>query len=232
MDKTIKVVIVDDQVLCREGLRALMGHWEEFEIIGEASNGEEAIEVCRRLKPDMVLMDIQMPVMSGVESLKAIRAENDEVDVIMLTVDLGDDSLFGALRNGAKGYVLKDTPSKELRNKLLGVARGEFPLSGLAAKKLVNQIELDANSSAEEEQQQPQVDYSSVFTPREIEILRLVAQGLSNSEIGAILYLGAGTVKKHLSAIMQKLDLENRVQVATFAYRSGIMDGVDEQEAQ
>lgn len=224
MDDPMKVLIVDDQVLVREGLRELMKYWEEFEVVGEASNGQEAIEQCRKLSPDMVLMDVQMPIMNGLEATKVISSEFPQIYVIMLTVALDDCSLFGALRSGAKGYVLKDTPSRELRERLQGVKRGEFPLSGLAASRLVQQMGTSFLNDAEASRRESKTDYFTKFTPREIEILRLVAQGLSNAEIGAQLYLGAGTVKKHLSSIMQKLGLDNRVQVAIFAYSAGFLD--------
>lgn len=225
MPYPIRVVIADDQMLVREGLRELMKHWDEFEIVGEAANGKEAVDICRDLQPDMVLMDVQMPIMDGVGATKVIASDCPNTSVIMLTVALDDDSLFGALRNGAKGYVLKDTSSKELRSHLKGVAKGEFPLSGLAATKLVNRIGPGGGAAEKGNAVEEEIAACvSMFTPREIEILKLAAEGLSNKEIGDSLYLSAGTVKKHMSSIMQKLGLENRVQVATFAYRAGIMD--------
>lgn len=216
-----RVVIVDDQMLCREGLRELMGHWDEFKVVGEAANGREALEVCRKLKPDMVLMDVQMPVMDGVEATREISHELPDIAIIMLTVAVDDQSLFGALQNGARGYVLKDTPSKELRAWLRRAAKGESPLSGLVATRMIREINEQGLGTGGDE---GKFDFEAHFTPREIDILKLVAQGYSNVEISSMLYLGAGTVKKHLSSIMQKLGLENRVQVATFAYRSGLMD--------
>lgn len=230
MDRPVKVLIVDDQSLVREGLRELMKHWREFEVVGQAANGEEAISACKALRPDMVLMDVQMPVMDGIEATKVITSEFPRISVVMLTVMLDDASIFGALKNGAKGYVLKDMPSKELRERLRSIERGEFPLSGLVAARVVNRLELDRGEAHGEAilasgvKVKDTIDFEAIFTPREIDILLLVAEGYSNMEIGSKLYLGAGTVKKHLSSIMQKLELENRVQVATFAYRSGMME--------
>lgn len=224
MGRPTKVIIVDDQSLCREGLRELMKHWPEFSVVGEAANGQEAIEACGRLKPDMVLMDVQMPVMDGVEATRKIAQIYPDISVIMLTVAVDDESLFGALRCGAQGYVLKDTPSKELRERLQGAVRGETPLSGIVATKVVEQMKYSTAQNETDAFVEKGVDYTDVFTLRETEVLKLVAAGLSNAEIGAQLYLGSGTVKKHLSCIMQKTGLENRVQVATFAYKAGFMD--------
>lgn len=217
-----KVVIVDDQMLCREGLRELMGHWNEFNVVGEAANGQEALEVCRKLKPDMVLMDVQMPIMDGVEATGVITNEMPDITVIMLTVAVDDQSLFGALQNGAQGYVLKDTSSKDLRFWLQRAVKGEPPLSGQIANRMIREI--NEQGSRGDIAVEAKYDFEAHFTPREIDILKLVARGYSNVEISSMLYLGAGTVKKHLSSIMQKLGLENRVQVATFVYRSGLID--------
>ena len=215
-----RVLIVDDQVLYREGLAELMRHWPEFEVVGEASNGAEAVEFCRRDMPDMVLMDVQMPVMNGIEATSVIAGAHPGANIIMLTVGVEDEVLFSALAAGAKGYVLKDMPSRQLRNRLQGAVRGEAALSGAVATKLVEKVSrqsfagVDAHVGAQSTQG---------LTEREIQILRLVAQGLSNEEIGAVLYLSAGMIKKHLRMIMQKYGFENRVQIAVFAVRSGLV---------
>lgn len=222
MEETTRVLLVDDQVLYREGLRELMRHWPEFSVVGEASDGREAVEFCRREKPDLVLMDVQMPVMDGVQATDAIMRENPGVAVVMLTVANDDKYLFGALSCGARGYLLKDMPARQLRNRLQGVARGEAALSGAVTSKVLK--ELNLHSSGRTLRDADRDGAVASLTEREIDILRLVAQGLSNEEIGTQLYLSAGTVKKQLSALMQKLYLDNRVQVAVFAIRSGLID--------
>lgn len=216
-----RVLIVDDQVLYRESLHELIKHWPEFEVVGEASNGREAVEFCRKHAPDLVLMDVQMPVMDGVEATGAICRNNSDITVVMLTVSDDDEHIFGALYNGAQGYLLKDMPARQLRNRLQGVARGEGTLSGAVTARVLKELTAShANLPAHTELRQAAVQQLS---ERDIETLRLVAQGLSNEEIGARLYLSAGTVKKQLSSLMQKLNLENRVQIAVFAVRSGIV---------
>lgn len=216
-----RVLLVDDQVLYREGLRELIRRWPEFQVVGEASNGQEAVEFCRRNPLDLVLMDVQMPVMDGVEATGIICAAHPRIAVVMLTVAVDDEHLFGALYRGAQGYILKDMPSRQLRNRLQGVVRGEGVLSGAVTARVLQEL------AATRPRQRTQVgsgDDVARLSEREVQILRLVAQGLSNEEIGAQLYLSAGTVKKQLSALMQKLYLVNRVQVAVYAIRAGLVD--------
>lgn len=218
-----RVLLVDDQVLYREGLCGLVRRWPEFEVAGEASNGREAVEFCRRSVPDLVLMDVQMPVMDGVEATGIICDAHPGIAVVMLTVTDDDEYLFGALYNGARGYILKDMPSRQLRNRLQGVIRGGGVLSDAVTERVLREL---GSSRAQrhlvargDEQGSP-----AKLSEREIQILRLVAKGLSNEEIGAQLYLSAGTVKKQLSALMQKLYLSNRVQIAVYAIRVGLVD--------
>lgn len=223
VERPARVLLVDDQVLYREGLRELVRRWPEFEVVGEASNGKEAVERCRQNPPDLVLMDVQMPVMDGVEAAGVICAAHPEIAVVMLTVAIDDEYLFGALCNGAQGYILKDMPSRQLRNRLQGVIRGEGALSGAVTARVLQEL------GAHRPPQAPgggKADEGSAasLSDREVDILRLVAQGLSNEEVGAQLYLSAGTVKKQLSALMQKLYLSNRVQVAVYAIRAGFVD--------
>lgn len=218
-----RVLLVDDQVLYREGLRELIRRWPEFFVVGEASNGKEAVEFCRTHSLDLVLMDVQMPVMDGVEAAGVICRENSELPVVMLTVAVDDEHLFGALYNGAQGYILKDMPSRQLRNRLQGVLRGEAVLSGAVTARVLE--ELASGSAGSLYAAKPkEANVRDTLSERDVQILRLVAQGLSNEEIGAQLYLSAGTVKKHLSLLMQKLYLANRVQVAVFAIKAGLVE--------
>lgn len=221
--RVARVLLADDQVLYREGLRELIRRWPEFEVVGEASNGQDAVEFCRKDSPDLVLLDVQMPVMGGVEAAGIICSAHPEIAVVMLTVAADDEHLFGALYSGAQGYILKDMPSRQLRNRLQGVVRGEGALSGAVTARVLD--ELGANRIRRGQQVDAGADaVLAKLTEREVKILKLVAQGLSNEEIGAQLYLSAGTVKKQLSVLMQKLYLNNRVQVAVFAIRAGLIE--------
>lgn len=212
----IKVLVVDDQILYREGLCELMGHWSEFEVIGQAANGQEAVDFCAMRIPDLILMDVQMPVMDGVAAAGAICKRHPQIKVVMLTVSADDAHLFGAIKNGAIGYILKDIPSRQLRNRLRGIAAGEGSLSGVVAAKVIKEVSARTYLSAESEAQ------ATLLTDREAEMLSLVADGLSNEEIGERLFLASGTVKKQLSALMRKLCVENRVQLAVWAVKAGL----------
>lgn len=209
-----KLLLVDDHTLFRDGLRELISHWQEFQVVGEAANGQEAVELCRQRVPDMVLMDIQMPVMNGVEAAQRIQAEYPTTSVVMLTMSVEESDLFEALKQGARGYILKDISAQQLRERLREVVRGEVPLSGVIAAKILAEFNRqragEANGSLEP------------LTEREIQILRLVAEGLSNEAVGTRLFLSEQTVKKQLSSVMQKLHLNNRVQAAVYAVRKGL----------
>ena len=210
------LVLVDDHTLFRDGLCGLIAHWEEFQVVGEAANGQEAIELCRRQQPDVVLMDVQMPVMGGVEATRRIREERPDTCVVMLTMSVEERNLFEALKQGARGYVLKNISAQELRERLHEVVRGEVPLSGAIAAKILAEFNRQWSGDA-----------GGPYEPlgqREIQILQLVAEGLSNEEIGARLYLSDQAVKKQLSTVLQKLHLNNRVQAAVYAVRKGLVD--------
>lgn len=214
--ETAKILLVDDQTLFRDGLRELISHWQEFEVIGEAANGQEAVELCRQRQPDIVLMDIQMPVMNGVEAVRRIVAEFPAISVVMLTNSVEEGDLFEALKQGARGYLLKNIPAEVLRKRLHEVVRGEFPLSGIIAYKILTEFNKQSTSD-------PNQSIESL-TEREIQLLKLVVEGLSNKEIGARLFLSDQTVKKQLSNMLQKLHLNNRVQAAVYAVRNGLVD--------
>ncbi len=208
------LLLVDDHTLFRDGLRELISHWEEFQVVGEATNGQEAVELCRQQLPDIVLMDIQMPIMDGVEAVRRIQAESPATRVVMLTMSVEESNLFEALKQGARGYILKNIPAQQLRVWLHEVAHGAMPLSSEIAAKIL----------AEFNQQRTGEPNGSLepLTQREIVILQLVAEGLSNEEIGTRLFLSEQTVKKQLSNVMQKLHLNNRVQAAVYAVRNGL----------
>jgi RNA polymerase sigma factor (sigma-70 family) len=210
------ILLVDDHVLFREGLFSLMQRWDDFDVVGEASTGEQAVSMCRDLLPDLVLMDVAMPVMNGLEATRQITRELPTTRVVMLTVSEDDESLFEAIKSGAAGYILKDAPSRRLHDQLRGVMRGESPLSGAVATKML--IEFNRQS---EKQAAPDVD--EPLTEREQQVLKLVSEGMSNQEIAEALYLSENTVKKHIRNILQKLHLNNRVQAAVFAAREGMI---------
>lgn len=219
-DETTKVVLVDDQTLYRESLRMLMEHWPEFSVVGDASNGKESVELCPKIAPDLVLMDVQMPIMNGIEAAIAIHRTLPQTTIVMLTVATDDDLVFDALKTGIKGYLLKDTPARQLRDRLHRVLQGETTISDSVTAAVVGELNRLRTASPVRHPESHAVHLSD----REVEILRLVAQGLSNEEIGARLYLSAGTVKKQLSALMQRLYLDNRVQAAVYAVRVGLVE--------
>lgn len=228
-DRAIRIVLVDDQLLYREGLRGLFEHWPEFEVVGEASNGKEAVEECRRLAPDLILMDLQMPVMNGIEAATAIHALLPDTAIVMLTVATSEDLVFSALDTGVRGYLLKDTPARQLRSRLHGILQGEMALSGAVTASVVGELarlrERDGSSDKlVEDDGERDASLMAQLTQREIDILRCVAQGKSNEEISAELYLSLGTVKKQLGVIMQRLYVENRVQLAVYAVKHGLAD--------
>lgn len=211
-----RLFLVDDHRLVLDGLRELASHWPEFQVVGEASNGKDAVELCRECLPDIVLMDIQMPVLNGVEAARIIHNEFPEISVVMLTMSEDEKDLFESLKQGAQGYILKNISAQQLRERLHEVLAGEAPLSGAIASKIL--VEFN-RLSASEASGQPEV-----LTEREIQILQLVAEGQTNSEIGLKLHLSEQTVKKQLSLVMRKLHLNNRVQAAAYAIRKGLTE--------
>ena len=210
-----KLLLVDDQLLFRKGLRALLDGEEDFEVVGEAAHGLEALDKARAFRPDVVLMDVHMPVCDGVEAARLIKQEMPEAKIIALTVSDEDEDLFGAIKAGAEGYLLKDLRPEELFERIREVLRGETPVSPAVGGKLLREFR---HRPWKESRDTPEAE----LTPREVEILQLVAEGLSNAEIAAKLYVVEGTVKNHLHNILEKLHLQNRVQAATFAIREGL----------
>jgi DNA-binding NarL/FixJ family response regulator len=182
---------------------------EELEVVGEAANGEEAIRRAHELAPDVVLMDLLMPVMDGIAATGVIRRELPDVEVIALTSVLEDSAILGAVRAGAIGYLLKDTQAGELCRAIKAAAAGQVQLSPQAAARLMREVQVP---------QSPEK-----LTSREIEVLRLLAQGMSNKDIGAALVIGVKTVKTHVSSILSKLGVPSRTQAALYAVRIGLV---------
>ncbi len=206
---TIQILIVDDHSVVRQGLRMFLSLDPDLEVVGEASNGAEGLLLARELRPHVVLMDLLMPVMDGVTATAAIRRELTEVEVVALTSVLDDASVFGAIRAGAIGYLLKDTEAEDLCRAIKSAAAGQVQLSPQAAAWLMREVRVPESPEA--------------LTQREIEVLRLMAQGLANKEIARELGIGEKTVKTHVSNILSKLGVLSRTQAALHAIQIGLV---------
>jgi len=211
----IRILIVDDQALFREGLRTLLSVQPGLEISGEAANGVEALRQAALLKPDVVLMDLQMPVMDGAAATRRLKAQQPDVQVIVLTTFDDEENVFEGLRAGAVGYLLKDTPSSRLVEAIRLAARGESFLEPSVAAKVVSEFARLAPRPAEL--------LADPLSEREIEVLRLVADGASNREIAARLVIAEGTVKNHLTSILAKLEVSDRTEAAVKARERGVI---------
>ncbi|KRF44258.1 LuxR family transcriptional regulator [Terrabacter sp. Soil811] len=219
LDRPVRVLVVDDQTLFREALTTLLEMRAEVEVVGAAEDGVEALELVERLRPDVVLMDLRMPVLDGVDTTRRLRVEHPEVRVLVLTTFDGDDEVFPALRAGAVGYLLKDATAPRLVEAVLAAARGESVLQpSVAAKVLARMSQLPELPS--EPRSQPLVD---PLTQRELEVLRAVADGLSNREAAERLYLSEGTVKNHVTHVLAKLGVRDRTQAALRARALGLL---------
>ena len=212
----IRVVLVDDQELMRVGFRMVLGAQEDMEIVGEAGNGREAVELAGDLRPDVVLMDVRMPVLDGVEATKLITGQGFAKVLVMTTFDL-DEYALSALRNGASGFLLKDTPSVQLVSALRAVASGDAVVSPSVTKRLLDRFLGSAGGQLRD------AAVLDVLTDREREVLLLIAQGLSNIEIARKLFLSEATVKTHVGRVLSKLDLRDRVQAVVLAYETGLV---------
>lgn len=214
----IRVLLVDDQDLFREGLHTLLSVQPAVDVIGEASNGEEALALAVRLQPDVVLMDVQMPVLDGVAATRQLKRTLPDCQVIMLTTFDDDEYVFEGLRAGALGYLLKDTSSESLLNAIRAAARGESFLQPSIAAKVVNEFaRLSVSAPAS-----PSTD-TEPLTARERDILRLMVEGMSNREIADELVITEGTVKNHVTNILSKLGVQSRTQAALKAKQSRLI---------
>lgn len=212
----IRTLVVDDHTLFRKGLRSLLEHLTGMEVVGEASTGLEAVTMAEELVPDVVLMDIQMPVMGGIEATKQILQENPHIGIVLVTMFDDSESVLSGMRAGARGYVLKGAEPDELRHAIEAAYRGEVLLSPEIATKLVRRFEVLPGP------QEAAVLYEEL-TPRELEVLRLAAEGLSNKEIAATLILSEKTVKNRISNIFSKLRVNDRTQAVLHALRTGLV---------
>jgi NarL family two-component system response regulator LiaR len=212
-NQPIQVLIVDDHAMVRKGLKALLNQYEGIRVVGEAANGLKAIELVERLKPDVVLLDLAMPVMDGLEAIKRIMAIRPNQCIIVLTSYPGDDKLFPAIKAGALGYLVKEAQPEELVQSIRNVCAGEPALSPTIAWKLLRGMSgVETSKEAAEE-----------LSERELEVLRLLTLGKTDQEIADQLVLADVTIRTHISRILSKLDLKNRVQAALYGIRSGIV---------
>jgi len=209
---TIRVLIADDHAIVRKGICALLATEPEIEVVGEAEEGREAITQARRLSPDVILMDLVMPRVDGLEAIRHITACQPEARILVLTSFDGDDKVFPAIRAGALGYLLKDTGPDELIRAIQQVHRGESSLHPTVARKLLQEVSRPTGKAAEPDP----------LTQREIEVLRLVANGWSNREVADRLHISEATVRTHVSNILGKLNLCSRTQAALYALREGL----------
>jgi DNA-binding NarL/FixJ family response regulator len=219
---SIRVLLVDDQALIRAGFRMILDAESDIEVVGESSNGEQAIDSVKRLKPHVVLMDIRMPELDGIEATRRILAANDERDepvrVLMLTTFDLDEYVYDALRAGASGFLLKDVPAEQLVDGIRLVAAGEALLAPSVTRRLISEFTRAVPATSE-----PPASMDEL-TPREVEVLKLIARGLSNAEIAEELIVSSTTVKTHVARILHKLGLRDRVQAVVSAYETGLVN--------
>src|SRR5580692_927850 len=224
---TVRIVLADDQALLRKGFRMILEAEDGIEIVGEASDGSDAVRLVELYAPDVVLMDVRMPVLDGIEATRAITtsAAGSETRVLILTTFDLDEYAFSALRAGASGFLLKDVPPAELVGAIRTVARGDAVVSPRVTRRLLEEYadklpDLSSNGSAPSPDDHPAI---AQLTDREREVLLAVADGLSNAEIAERLYVSEATVKSHVGRLLAKLGLRDRVQAVVFAFQSGLV---------
>jgi len=210
----MKVLICDDQALIRDSLELLLRLEKDMLVVGQAQDGAEAVELAERHQPDLVLMDLKMPGMNGIEATRQIRARWPQIKVLVLTTYDDDEWLFDAIRAGAAGYLLKDTPRAEVITAVRGTVEGKAFVDPAVAGKLLGQVS--------GQQTQPATQITDKLTGREVDVLRLIAHGFSNADISVRLHLSEGTVRNHVSALLAKLDVTDRTQAAVIAMQHGL----------
>lgn len=210
----MRILICDDQAITREGLALLLNLERDIEVVGTAEDGAQAIELTARLLPDLVLMDLKMPFMNGVEATRHIRARYPQISVLVLTTYDDEEWIFDAIRAGASGYLLKDTPREELVKAVRGTVSGKAYVDPAVTHKLLQQL---ANV-----QTKPATQLSDKLSEREVEVLRLIERGLNNADIADQLHLAEGTVRNHVSLILSKLEVTDRTQAALLAVQHGL----------
>lgn len=211
----IRIVVVDDHALFRSGLISLLGDMGEFQVVGEAANGREALDVVRQTKPDIVLMDVNMPVMGGVETVRALKG-HESCRIIMLTISKSDDDLLSAISAGADGYILKNASPDELKKAILQVHRGMGVLSPEVTRQVMTAVATGKT---------PQQDIG--LSAREIEVLSCLARGMTTAQISSELFISENTVKTHVRHILEKLEASNRVEATRKAMQMGLISAAD-----
>ena len=219
MDSMIRVVLVDDDPLVRSALSLMLGGQSDIEVVGEAGNGQAGLALVADLEPDVVLMDIRMPVMDGLEATQVLHQRPSPPAVVVLTTFDADDHVVRAIAAGADGFLLKDTPPGDIVGAIRTVAAGDAMLSPSATRSLVSRL----RSTAPTDRSSTAADRLTALTERELEVAVCVGRGLSNSEIASELYLSIPTVKSHVSRLLTKLDSTNRVQVAMVVHDAGLV---------
>jgi DNA-binding NarL/FixJ family response regulator len=212
----LRVLVADDHTLFRKGIVSMFSERDDMEVVGDVENGQAAIELARALLPDLVLMDVHMPGCDGITAVRVIKRDLPQIKVVMLSAFDDDDDLFAAIKHGANGYLLKNIPPSRFFELLQGVVRGEAAISGVLADRILHALrKADEESDSRSETPEP-------LTPREVETLELLVLGKTNKEIADALSVSENTVKRHLVDIMEKLHLENRIQLAVYAAHQGL----------
>jgi DNA-binding NarL/FixJ family response regulator len=211
---TMKILLCDDQAVIRDGLEMLLNLEKDFQVVGAAQDGSEAVELAAQKQPDLILMDLKMPIMNGIEATREIHAKFPNIKILVLTTYDDDEWVFDAIRAGASGYLLKDTPRQKIVEAIRGTVEGKSFVDPAVAGKLLNQVA--------SKQTQPTSILTDKLTERELDVLRLIAKGINNSEIANQLHLSEGTVRNHVSSILEKLGVSDRTQAAVIAIQHGL----------
>ena len=219
-DAPLRVLIVDDHELFRRGLDLVLRAEPDLDVVGEAADGGEAIERAAELQPDVVLMDVRMPGLGGIEATRRIRSAQPSTRIVMLTSSEDEEDLFASVRAGASGYLLKEVSIEEVADAVRAVARGQALITPSMASKLLSEFNILSRRVDEQHGHAPRL------TDREIEVLRLVAKGMSNKDIAAELVIAQNTVKNHVRNILEKLQMRSRMEAAMYAVREKLVDGV------
>jgi len=223
-----RLLLADDHDLVRDGFHRMLGREPDLEVVGEASNGREAVELCRSLRPDLVLMDVRMPEMDGLEATRTIKAERPEVSVLVVSTHENPDYLFEALKAGAAGYVLKDAPKRRLVDAVRRVLNGESPLNQELAARLIQRLakEMAARPAQPAPTTHPPTAKppTAELTPRELEVLEFLARGWTNPQVAQALYISRGTAKVHVERIIRKLGVSDRTQAVVRALELGLIE--------
>ncbi len=210
----MKILLCDDQAVIRDGLELLLNLEKDFQVVGAAQDGAEAVDLAVQKQPDLILMDLKMPIMNGIEATREIRTKFPHIKILVLTTYDDDEWVFDAIRAGASGYLLKDTPRQKIVEAIRGTMDGKSFVDPAIAGKLLNQVA--------SKQTQPTSILTDKLTERELDVLRLIAKGINNSEIANQLHLSEGTVRNHVSAILEKLGVSDRTQAAVIAIQHGL----------